>query len=535
MVGYGPVMRTIHLPDALEVKGKPPKLKFDILEFLATRGNSSKAGLRKDLGRWYPDISHSVDELSRGRYIRFAGNKLGRGKMEVYYAISDKGLRALLYVLNPIRFWEILHGYCQNTDGTVTPDKIEEFYQIVVRRHLKDSVHPFFSQLDIFDDLCNNWFQKTIVKSNKITPLQKVIEILALYPRITFEKLVEEISEPKKRIKEILSSHSYTYKPPGGGDVEESFSFETPYEGYTDFLTQNIIITEQSADDAKPTYELSLFGVMLCLVMICYNDMDKLRGGLYHEYSFEKYFDKIALNYRKKLPLIFGKWNQLKAILKVSACYNFGIILDREIRSTTKDLPSVRKGGNKELIEGIKEIILDNRELMSNFRDAGSKALRNYIIMQPPYPKAEKRTANLPRLDGVFWLRGKLHELQMLLDTSPHIPSFVTMSMMGYVTRDTRSTLKHMEDSFADEIAAFYYINLLNDYIRGGKPRKPLDKTPKQCLSLLLEQDKDKPLIKEWLSKWMNDLKRLQSDVLGNIETTARFLQIHPMPGMFTM
>ena len=79
-------------------------------------------------------------------------------------------------------------------------DKIEEFYQIVIRRYLKHSVHEFSFQLDIFDDFCNNWFQESIVMSNGITPLQKVI-----YPKITFEKLLEKIDEPKKLLKRFFA------------------------------------------------------------------------------------------------------------------------------------------------------------------------------------------------------------------------------------------------------------------------------------------------------------------------------------------
>jgi hypothetical protein len=74
-------------------------------------------------------------------------------------------------------------------------------------------------------------------------------------------------------------------------------------------------------------------------------------------------------------------------------------------------------------------------------------------------------------------------------------------------------------------------MNLRNDSnIRVSEPRKyydsieslkRLDKTPKQCLSLLLEQDKEKPLIKEWLCKWRDDLASLQSEVLDNIKLIA--------------
>jgi len=182
------IMKAIHLPDAIEVKRKPPKLKFDILEFLALGGNCSKSDLKNGLGRHYPDISHSVDDLSRTRHIRFAGKRVGRGKVEIYYAISEKGLKALLYVLNPIRFWEILYGYCQNSNEIIMFDKIEEFYQIAIRKCLKYSNHGFSYQLDIFDNLYNNWFQNTIVKRNGITTLQKVIEILASCPKITLER-----------------------------------------------------------------------------------------------------------------------------------------------------------------------------------------------------------------------------------------------------------------------------------------------------------------------------------------------------------
>lgn len=522
MIHYGFMQKPYIYPDALEVKGKkPPKLKFNILEFLATRGSSSKAGLRKDLGRWYPDISHSVDDLSRGGHIIIAGKKLGRGKMEVYYAITKKGLRALLYVLSPVRFWEILHGYCQNSDEMVTWDKIEEFYQIVIRRHLKYSDHGFSSLLDIFDNLCSNWLQETIAKSNDITPLQKVLEILASYPKISLEKLLEEIHEPKSRIKEILRSHSSTSIPP-----KKYFSFflEMLNKGYTDFLIQNLIITTQDTNDTKPTYELSLFGVMLCLIMIRYNDMGRLRGGLYREVSFEKYYDKIALNYRDKLPLIFKKWNQLKGILGVFTYYNFDIVLDGEIHRNSKSLPSVRKGGNKELIEGIKEIILENRESMSDFVDAGWKVLGKYILPEA-VNRPGLRVENRPGLNKVFWLCFKFRELLTLLNPIPSVSPTPSIGMMG-VTQGNRGILEDMEKSFADEITAFYYMNLRNDSnIRVIEPRndsieslKPQDKTPKQCLSLLLKQDKEKPLLREWSSKWWDDLKKLYSEILYNMK-----------------
>jgi hypothetical protein len=205
----------------------------------------------------------------------------------------------------------------------------------------------------------------------------------------------------------------------------------------------------------------------------------------------------------------------LKVILKVYAYYNFDIILDREIRSNTKDLPSVRKGGNKQLIEGIREIILDNSESMSKFVGEGRKVLEKYISMREAVNRPDFR---------VIWLCAKLKELSMLLEPTPSIYPTPYIDMMDF-NRGTRVFLKDTEESFRDEITAFYYMNLYNNSIRLSEPRKyyhsklfkPLDKTPRQGLSLLVEQDKEKPLIKEWLCKLRDDLTNLQSEVLDNI------------------
>jgi hypothetical protein len=525
-------VETLYFRGTRAVRGKPSKLKDKILKFLAINGKCSKTDLTNDLPgcrRYYADISESVDDLKRDGYIKVYDKPSDSrpDKKRIYYVITEKGLNTLLSYdgFDVIKFWEILDRYYQNADAMVTSDKFQEFYQIVIGRCLKYPAHGFSLQLDIFDGLCNKLIEGAIKSNDGITPLQKVIEILASYPRITFEELVEKTDLPKELIGEILLSYSFTSR------LREAYPpFEMLSLGYIDFLSQNIIITSQQQleqqqqqvgntdnDTSKqPTYELSLFGLMLCLVIIRYNNMGMLKYGLYRESSFETYYDRIVLNHRNKLPLIFGKWNQLKVVLKEFAYYNFDIILNKEIRSSTKDLLSVSKGGNKQLIEGIREIISDNEESTSNFRAAGCKILEEKVIMQA---KALGRYSHC----------GKLQGLQVLSD--PFLIKYPVMSgnMMGFVIRDIHSFLKRMEESFADEIFALYYMNLYNDSnIRVSEPPKHCyhsksfhvsDKTPKESLLLLLEQDKEKPLIKEWLARWRDDLVKLQSQVLRDIKT----------------
>jgi hypothetical protein len=527
-------MKTIHLDDNIEIKRKKPKLKFDILECLAEIGKLSKSELKRKLkGRYYPDISHSVDELNYGGFIKIASKTQGRGKEQVFYTITEKGLKVLLADddLSALRFWKILYGYCQNSDSLVTLDEIEEFYQILIRRYLKYSNHGFSSHLDIFHDMCNNWFQETIFKkSDKITTAQKIIEVLAINPKITFEKLLEKTAESEFDVRQVLSTYlsstTTSYNPLDG--LDENYNERR----YTDFLLHNLVTIIQNDDDGKMAYQLSLFGVMLSLALIRYNDMDRLKNGLYFEedFSFQQYYDKIASNYKEKLPLIFGKWIKLKRTLKVFSAYNFDIVLNKESGSSNVNFLSVVMGENKELLEGIRTIILYNAKLMLEFSFAGWEVLKDYISIRF-VPQSISNTENRPDLQRTYPLCAKFEEVMMLL----HLTSFIypSVSMINFKTRHISSILQEMEESFADEITAFYYMNLYNDsririndlpgkYYHSlpiNESFKKLEHTPKECLSMILQEDKEEPLIRKWFSKWKKDLVGLQEEILQNIKS----------------
>ena len=93
--------------------------------------------------------------------------------------------------------------------------------------------------------------------------------------------------------------------------------------------------------------------MILALTVIRYKDQDKFRHQLYYQdLSLVKYYSNIAHNYKKKLPLIFGKWNLLTNVLGLFSAYIFDIILDKEMRLSDSDKLSVIRGGNKELSDG---------------------------------------------------------------------------------------------------------------------------------------------------------------------------------------
>lgn len=91
----------------------------------------------------------------------------------------------------------------------------------------------------------------------------------------------------------------------------------------------------------------------------------------------------------------------------------------------------------------------------------------------------------------------------------------------------------HLEELFADEVTAFYYFNLYYDFefhtrfhnptkyyssLKDIRPYLPKSQRPKDCLSLILEQDKNKPLINEWLHGLTRDIVKLQKETYDTLK-----------------
>jgi hypothetical protein len=90
------------------------------------------------------------------------------------------------------------------------------------------------------------------------------------------------------------------------------------------------------------------------------------------------------------------------------------------------------------------------------------------------------------------------------------------------------------EQSFAEEITALYYMNLNSDiplsaiipknHSFSSEHSEILNHSPKEYLSLLFQRDKGKPSLKEWFSRWMNDLTSLQQEILQNTKKAGTFI-----------
>ena len=520
-------------------------LRFEILEHFAANNRLSKAMVEeafkqhKHLTRTNRYVSHHKPEILKdfelltieGSIVEVGtdpgqGKTYGRGRPQRYYKITEYGLKKLIadHRISKTQFWKVLRGYCSNNGTILTLDKLEEFLLIYVNQYVRFRNHRFTLYSDDFLKACNSMFKERIQVTGRISTFQKVLEVLAMNPKIALDNLIGKVNESQSNVKEVLSL--YSHRPRSFQDtniINNDYSKEN-----FDFIRENIIAENQEKGEDL-TYELSLFGVMLTLHIILYNDMKKLKHGLYiKKYSLKKYCDKIASNYSQKLPLVFGKWDHLRRILQVSAIYNFDVVLlDDRLANNESNFLSVIMRGNEEIFQGIRKILQYNNSLMQDLLNAGLEVLKDYLLVRLNLDTLErlKDDEDFKKINPVCAL---LEEIMILLN--PLWYRYPRLSWFTFTALDPNRILKYMEESFADEISVFYYMNLLKPNIDVSEMRvyhdpmlrngsKDLTDNLEKRLLLLIQEVKGDPSIRDWARKWSEDLRSVYQEIGEAVKT----------------
>lgn len=530
-------------------------LRLEVLGCLAYNGKLSKSMVERILEKHThikrtdrPVKHHRKEILAVFQFLRYnrlikkinadpgPGLVFRRGRPKIYYKITYEGLKLLIIEdPHPLKFWKAVFGYCHHNDNKISLSVINELCHLFFNTYLKFLNHGFSFQLDIFDNMCNKWLDELILNSAAISVYQKVIEVLALYPKLTLDELAKKTKENKSQIGKALSIYTLnSFKPLKENTVYiyQDIVGKKYNKKYWDFLLKSSI-TAKKNNDGIETYELSLFGIILALRLVRLFDKNVLRHGLYYrEISFADYYDTIASNYQHKLPLIFGKWKLLKDILRLFSAYNFDIILDKEIRLKDSNRISILRGGNKELTDGIQEIVLEARQQLEEFANVGSVVWLNYITevkyewegpRQQDYdymmdndvnvqgrPDPQKVYAPIKKLNEIILSLNPIEGLSRSTDQQPEVIEEIS---------------HQMEELFADEITALYYFNLYFEYdfnTRISESAKysdnnntlsPISSKPKSCLFSIIHNDKEKPLLLKWFHGWMHAIFSLQTEL----------------------
>ena len=538
-------------------KGKRPKLQIDILCYLVLEGPISKGQAEKIFEKSHPDIVESFQRLEKElEFIERNGRINGRGRPQDKFKITKKGVEALLYdeYINPLNFWKILYGYFARYDDVVNENNINKYFQGFFKFYLKYNNKQCIDIIDIFYNTSKKWMEDFVISKNTITPEQKILETLSLYPKVSFKELSEKSNLNFFSVSKVLHSHTMEFYPdiiPSKTiasnvkeefigiflDNRENFRGKKDNRKYWDFIQHNLIKITLNKNGEK-IYELSLFGVILILKLIRFlhlYGLKKEKKLYFDNIAFKEYFEKIVKNYDTKLPLIFGKWHLLKSILKDYAICNFDKIINEHFFK--EDTGSISRGGNNEFFYSIREIILQTRQQLTEFYDAGRKCFSKISSNNPVESSNNKNNSSSSYLDTHFPLITKstikthenvaflINKCMESVNMLNPVEQILTNPDLSYDKKSMKrdNMLKEFENVFNDIVTAFYYFNLyvqhhfssiMETYWKDAD--LPLNLLPKECLEKILNSNQD---ISIFFQMWYNDIINLQKKINNNIES----------------
>jgi hypothetical protein len=495
------------LPKWYDPKKKKPRLQIKILELIATRGKLSKSMAEAALVEHnHPEIWYGFKNLEEKGLIKNLkdnnpgpGKPMGKGRWKKYYKITEKGSIALIAeALTAEKFWRALITFCCHVDYNSydLQRKVEEFCRLFLEKYLKyPSINRFSFQLDSFNKLRDKWSQQVHLKSDRVTPDQRFLEILATNRNIPLEEIASETVKPlREDMRHILSR----------------------YEEWSPRFDKFVDVGHNSSGIV--TYELSLFGVMLVLSLIRSAEMGILKHGLYYkDIPTDEYYDKIASLYSDKLPLIFGKrWHLLKKVLGRMAVYNFDIFFSKKVRKECIGESSIME----EFCRTIAAIQSYNFDEIEKLKSEGLQELFNYRnkIFQDISDEEEANQVlrNFDQKTKIInELLSNYNGISSLMGTSDNDNNYIS------------SRITNTEKAFAEEITSLYYLNLheahhfsetkplkyafagLSKFFDPDETRHLL--TPLQSLLTILKKDKE---LREWFSALMEVLVNYHEEIL---------------------
>jgi hypothetical protein len=295
---------------------------------------------------------------------------------------------------------------------------------------------------------------------------------------------------------------------------------------YHNFVTHLPIIMKKNKD--KEQFELSLFGALLAIALIrryylAKADADTREPSLFYQHVDEReYIDSIIQNHKDKIPLIFGKWEFLKAHLgKIMLYEEFYSLTDGSIRSYKFDR-SIWSRGNKEFYDDIHALTHNAATKLIPVYNMGKHLLEQYDRVQPGIVRN-------PRMFSVYQ---RIINLQNILDNAMFSTSLD--SLQKYTNLHELRDIRKIEIAFGEELSLLFYLGLnmmdtlgsKQDLIEHQKLKQGMfvlpSKTeeyfrlggPKDRLMAILTKDND---IKEWFSSWIESLIRFRKYTLDEM------------------
>ena len=497
-------------------QGKTPIIQIKILKSIVTYGQLSKTTASNVLNSDYKDVSKAMKALENNRLIILSSSastthNKKKGRPERMYKISNSGLSALLIkevaaYLSPAKFWKIILILIKSGKNWFDDNEFGRCYNAFERDRIgfsSENMHCALFQLDFIRNMMSALINVRESAGNRssttngryciiIPSLHQVaLECLAINGPLTLRQLANNSNINEQEIKGFLNK----YCP---NDDEEHFVLtgdivsatdSNIIDIYFDYLVNIFSINRKSRNkNGETVYELSLIGAILVLMLVRNryspmvddndyhgNDENLINANedvtpeqvrlFYNDIGLQGYYDRIAHNYDKTLPLIFGKWEFLKGIFGSRFLYDTFDFFIYPQDYAQFALTSVRLGGKKEFYDNLVSATENSLAKLYIIQHAGKTVLENF----------EQKYAELKYDPKIIPIRKKLNSIEAILKIasitlflqnrlliktsgSIHIPFLASMwtKPWNLTTEDITS----IENVLKDELSFFYYLCL---------------------------------------------------------------------------
>ena len=163
---------------SLEMVNKP-SLRISALRLSIQKDGLSKSQAMKLLGRNdHGNISEVFDWLEAEKLIKFCYKtpyKIKGGRPEKFFQITEEGVNYLVQMsTTPMEFWVSLMFIVYHKK-LFSWKKILALFETYLQKYLKHYLYQgYYSfQLDSFNIVCKLWFEKSIIKSRKVSICSK--------------------------------------------------------------------------------------------------------------------------------------------------------------------------------------------------------------------------------------------------------------------------------------------------------------------------------------------------------------------------
>jgi hypothetical protein len=181
--------------------------------------------------------------------------------------------------------------------------------------------------------------------------------------------------------------------------------------------------------------------------------------------------------------------------------------------------------GNEEIFQGIRKILQYNNSLIQDLVNSGYEVLKDYFLGRFDLSALErmKNDITFKKMNLVCAL---LEEIMLLLN--PLWYRYPRLSLVTFTALYPNRILKYMEESLAEEISAFYYLNLFKPNIDVSEMKmrynsvsksKDLKCNVEQSLSLLVQEIKGDAPLRDWINTWSKDIDSVYQDIHETVKT----------------